>query len=548
MALTTRELLLLNNLMYMPNTPPMCDIDINNFGPDTTVGEIVDMILSNRDQFAHRDDSRELMTNQEWLDLLEAVQSDPHLRDVVLVTTYEDNGAEGSGGGQSALFVDPSNNEAIVVFQGTAAKEWKDDFLGGTRTHTSDGVSTMQQEHALEWYRSLALDKYSSITLTGHSKGGNKAKYITVLDDSVTRCVSFDGQGFSDDFMTHYSDRIAANQGKISNHNADYDYVNLILNDIGETHYYKGNNIGYGGFAENHCPNAHFSKENGVLTMTETPRPHEMEVMDEYLNSMLRAIPPEKREEYLATIGEAVEMALGAGDFEGAVEYLLRPENTECAGFILGYTTAYIRDHPEAADSIRSVLDRFGMGEFSAYVDTFEDVVNNPLFKHLVEPGGDLVEWVAKLPPWAFQWIKKQAAKHGVPVDKLTDEQLRALLMIVASGTGVVNHVDTHISGKDIVIPSASAGTARFSVCPGRLETACGKLHSSSARIAEISEELNAVLSQFSGLLRLLLYSKVVRRVETIQRQSATCEQLSTVLETCLNSYQNTELQVIDQF
>lgn len=87
-------------------------------------------------------------------------------------------------------------------------------------------------------YEELGLED-SYVTVTGHSKGGNKAKYITVLDSSVDRCVSFDGQGFSDEFMTEYQEQISQNQNKIENHNVDYDYVNLLLNDVGNKTYYN---------------------------------------------------------------------------------------------------------------------------------------------------------------------------------------------------------------------------------------------------------------------------------------------------------------------
>lgn len=40
------------------------------------------------------------------------------------------------------------------------------------------------------------VDDCSTITVTGHSKGGNKAK-----DNSVDICIAFDGQGFSDEFI-----------------------------------------------------------------------------------------------------------------------------------------------------------------------------------------------------------------------------------------------------------------------------------------------------------------------------------------------------------
>lgn len=42
----------------------------------------------------------------------------------------------------------------------------------------------------------VVLESYDSITVTGHSKGGNKAQYVTVLSDKVDRCISMDGQGF----------------------------------------------------------------------------------------------------------------------------------------------------------------------------------------------------------------------------------------------------------------------------------------------------------------------------------------------------------------
>ena len=53
--------------------------------------------------------------------------------------------------------------------------------------------------------------------------------YIAILDDSVDRCVSFDGQGFSDEFYEKYADQIAHNKNKIVNCSAESDYVNFLL-------------------------------------------------------------------------------------------------------------------------------------------------------------------------------------------------------------------------------------------------------------------------------------------------------------------------------
>ena len=43
---------------------------------------------------------------------------------------------------------------------------------------------------------------YTELTVTGHSKGANKAMYTTIMCNNVTRCVSFDGQGFSKEFLS----------------------------------------------------------------------------------------------------------------------------------------------------------------------------------------------------------------------------------------------------------------------------------------------------------------------------------------------------------
>ncbi|WP_279279907.1 hypothetical protein [Pseudoflavonifractor sp. 60] len=40
--------------------------------------------------------------------------------------------------------------------------------------------------------------------------------------------------------MKKYADQITARQSRIENLNVDYDYVNPLLNDVGESTFYKG--------------------------------------------------------------------------------------------------------------------------------------------------------------------------------------------------------------------------------------------------------------------------------------------------------------------
>ena len=153
---------------------------------------------SNIDELEDGHDYGSFMTGADWKKIKKAILADPVLRDMKILTVEGDTPEEGA---LSAVFVNSTTGEAVVAFRGTREYEWKDNFLGGAVTILEegisnvnhDGVSTAYQEKALKWYQSLDLEGYETITVTGHSKGGNKAKYITILDDSVTRCLSYDG-------------------------------------------------------------------------------------------------------------------------------------------------------------------------------------------------------------------------------------------------------------------------------------------------------------------------------------------------------------------
>lgn len=110
------------------------------------------------------------------------------------------------------------------MFRGTSGDiEWHDN---GQRGYLSD---TDQQKAALKYIESLP---YNNITVTGHSKGGNKAQYVTILSDKVVRCLSLDGSGFSKEFIEKYKDRINERADKITSISAEYDCVNILFNSI----------------------------------------------------------------------------------------------------------------------------------------------------------------------------------------------------------------------------------------------------------------------------------------------------------------------------
>ena len=283
--LSSEETILLNTLMYMnadslnDNIWPLCN-------PQKYEGKTISDWIEKVDYRNIIDDEMydASMTGREWKNVINAVKQDDTLMNMKIMTTHIDN-AEGGGEGFSALFVDERNSEAVVAFRGTQGPdEWYDNFVGG------NVVETPEQRNALEWYKDIYntynLESYGTVTVSGHSKGGNKSKFITIMDDTVDRCVSIDGQGFSDKFYLENSYQIAKNQDKIQNHNIDYDPVNLMLNDIGDKTYYVGQGID--GYMENHAPNSFLKfDDNGSYEMivNQSGQSREMQEVDIWSDS-----------------------------------------------------------------------------------------------------------------------------------------------------------------------------------------------------------------------------------------------------------------------
>ena len=70
---------------------------------------------------------------------------------------------------------------------------------------------------------------YKTLTVSGHSKGGNRAQYVTITSCIVDKCVSFDGQGFSMEFLEKYKDEVLKRSDKIISISCEYDFVNCLF-------------------------------------------------------------------------------------------------------------------------------------------------------------------------------------------------------------------------------------------------------------------------------------------------------------------------------
>lgn len=160
-----------------------------------------------------------------------------------------------SKNGLNACTFEKPDGTVSVVFRGTASGEWIDNahgvsgipeentyitYAAGGRElsrvtavgdHAADG-----QVEALNWFhKTVARNHWSTDTklrVSGHSKGGNKAQFITMHSPLVHACYSFDGQGFSPEAIAALRAELGTafdeRQRRIAAVCADNDYVHVL--------------------------------------------------------------------------------------------------------------------------------------------------------------------------------------------------------------------------------------------------------------------------------------------------------------------------------
>ncbi len=472
----TDELLLIEHLTYMPGIAPIISIlDAEGM----KVGEYLDRIDINAldDEYIYSTQ----MNGRDFRNIILAMKKNPSITNAEIVCTHLDN-AFGAGGGISIVVIsdetvtdENGRREAVVAFRGTAQNEWTDDFEGAGQ------IDSLQQINALEWYKQaykfLDLDQYY-VTVIGHSKGGNKAKYVTILNDTPDRCVSFDGQGFSDKFIEHYKRRIVARQSVIENHNIDFDYVNILMNDIGSKTYYIGYDYGKSGFSESHAPNTFFDfGENGEYNIRVNPsgqRP-EMQIVDQFINSMIRSAISEKEgAETNTLVGMIVEKAFSLSkgcSFDEFVTFLCdmigNPKYSDNVAYLLAYCILYSRKNPDLLDSFRSIMTTFGSEDILKIIDMVEDMTGSKKLNALLGVTDFLVGHASK----PIVRTVQNLAKKKYDID-LKPDQIESILRIATLTRQMIETLKINMDGSDMVVENIdlSEEELREFVLPGNLD------------------------------------------------------------------------------
>lgn len=225
MALSDSQLMLLEQFTYLNNSVYK-GAGTSKVDNPKTVAELMSAFMDengNLDLSLLEDPNTnvgEFTSGKQWAGMLRAIAEDESLMCLEIGASYYDE----DGATLATCYSDPNSNEAYVTFRGaTGAREWHDNVLG---LYQSD---TACQQEALAFIESLSFD---NITVTGHSKDGNKAMYVTLLSDKVKRCLSMDGQGFSKEFYDKYWAEVQKKGHLIKNYSLDDDYVHILLSPV----------------------------------------------------------------------------------------------------------------------------------------------------------------------------------------------------------------------------------------------------------------------------------------------------------------------------
>ena len=163
--------------------------------------------------------------------LSEAVR-DPAIGNLTISHDPHDMGF--NEGTNAATFTSPDGKSIYVVYRGTADGEWMDNGMGLYEDET------VQQRQAVSYFDavmgSVALTGVERIVVTGHSKGANKAQYVTMESayaSYIDACYSVDGQGHSREAVSKWqgvmsTDEYKKRTGRIYGINGENDYVSVL--------------------------------------------------------------------------------------------------------------------------------------------------------------------------------------------------------------------------------------------------------------------------------------------------------------------------------
>jgi hypothetical protein len=123
-----------------------------------------------------------------------------------------------------ACLIEVSEKECIIAFRGsesTDASQVQKDWINSDFGLLNSTLTEQQAVASVYMYDLFSYYEYEKYSVTGHSLGGNLASHGAVtapmkMKERLSRCISFDGPGFSKNYTEEYAGLIGRIGGKIT--------------------------------------------------------------------------------------------------------------------------------------------------------------------------------------------------------------------------------------------------------------------------------------------------------------------------------------------
>ena len=240
MSYTDAELLMATQIAYL-------DVDFSDRSDRKNVGDIVEAVLKKygtydeaTGKYIAKPDLKDgiakaqFETAQNIMDLAEK-NNVVSWRNWDVVSVCNNNG-EGQSGFYGCL-IDTGDGNAIVGCRGSESSSTRQTVMdwGAADVGRLNNPETWQQRDATEYMKKLYEkygDKYENFSFTGHSLGGSLATHSAVsapegMQEKIDKVVSFDGPGFSDEYLARHKEGINRVKDKIYHY--EYSFVGALL-------------------------------------------------------------------------------------------------------------------------------------------------------------------------------------------------------------------------------------------------------------------------------------------------------------------------------
>ena len=398
MYLTDEQIMLLEQLTYL--TDDVADAAGVVLGPYDSVEDLLqqfdDDALERLEDPENPKSVQDYTGGKKWAAIIRQIKRDPDLYSLDIVNKDDSVPA--------MCFNDPDDPEhAVVVFKGTSGQdEWVDNAIG---LGTSD---TERQKDALEYIENLP---YDNITVAGHSKGGNKAQYVTILSDKIDRCISMDGQGFSQEFLDKYYAEIEKKGNCIKNYYLEGDFVSVLMFPVpgSDQICIDGDDSVIG--TENHAASSFYQfwqdeegrwqircDVDGNTILLPGTREDVMAYLHEFTTFIINVMPEEEKERAGDYIGYILALVFAPGAHfelddkvytkENLVEYML--SDPDMLSKVLAYFIKYVETYNVSEDEIRSLAEVLGVTELLGEVEDAAKEHDKSLDQLISDAGGIL--------------------------------------------------------------------------------------------------------------------------------------------------------------